>query len=76
MIEIREYANGKFQVWRDDEVLRPKVLEFEGGYQSKHDFMFFDSLTEARLSAIMALRKEEQNNTVIATHSLYVDPTS
>ena len=67
-MEIREYKNGKFQVFDDDKVLRPCNLEWEGGYQSHHDFMFFSSFDEAESAMIRAKIKHEGKNTVTAVY--------
>lgn len=50
-VEIIEFADGKFQVWRKkngrDQVLRSSRIEWLPSYQSHHDFMFFSNLNEA-----------------------------
>jgi len=63
-MEIREYANGKFQVWHNNEVLQPKEIVWERDYQSKHDFMYFDSYFAAE-SGIMQLQAKRAGERVV-----------
>ena len=56
-MKIKEFKNGKFQVWDTDSlVLRPETLEWEGEHQRCHDFMYFDT----KASAIIAAEKVKE----------------
>ncbi len=68
-MEIREYASGKFQVWKDNEVLRPNTLDWEGCHNSNHLFMYFNSLSAAKKAAKKVITKEEGEK-CIKTHSI------
>ncbi len=58
-IQIKEFKNGKFQVWKGDRaVLRPKVNSWEGSHYKNHEFMFFDSLQEALIAADQTTKKK------------------
>lgn len=69
-IVIKEYKNGKFQVWKENEVLRPCTLEWEGAYQAKHQFMYYRSLKAAR-KAVTGVQRKEAGEQEIKTHYLY-----
>ena len=69
-IEIKEFADGTFQVWRNNQVLRPYEYEWFGENQQFHSFMYYDSLKDAREDADRALKHERDKNTVIKTHKL------
>lgn len=67
-IEIRKNGLGEFQVWKGNEVLRPRALVWESDYQSKHNFMFFDSLDEAEKAMEQILLKENQE--IVRTYNI------
>ena len=57
-MEIREYENGKYQVWRQNEVLRPGKLEWYNAYHSQHEFMFYYEKDSAEYEIKQVLAKE------------------
>jgi hypothetical protein len=44
-MELREFKNGRFQVWNDDgtKVLRPTTLDWCADFQAQHEFMYFNN---------------------------------
>lgn len=68
-IEIREFKNGEFQVWRGDEVLRPDCCEWLGDEHSEHEWMFFGSMKKALRQLKAALAKE----TCIKVHKVTIE---
>jgi len=57
-IEIREFRSGEFQVWKDNEVLRPYHFTWYPHYHSKLNFFFFKEKKEALKQIKMTLDKE------------------
>lgn len=47
-VKIKEYKNGNFQVFINDEILRPKTLDLYANCQKELPFMFFDTLEDAK----------------------------
>jgi hypothetical protein len=66
-MEIREFKNGTFQVWRDNKVLRPEELTWENDYQSEHNFMRFSTMKSATKAVEDVLAKELIVNTYTVT---------
>jgi len=64
-IELKEFKNGKFQVWRDKKVLSPRDLIWWNDYQASHDFMYFNSFEDADSAAKSIMDKESLVNTTI-----------
>lgn len=58
-MEIREFKNGKFQVWKGDEVLSPHGLKWMGSHHADSYDMFVSSLGEAGDIIDMLKAKEE-----------------
>ena len=56
-VTIRENELGQFQVWKDNQVLRPSGLKWMPHYQADHDFMWVNSKKKAVSIAKEALRK-------------------
>jgi hypothetical protein len=66
---IKEFRNGKCQIWKGNKVLRPKFFEWLGKHQAQHDFMFFDSIEDAK-QAIKDYSSFEKGNECIKIHEV------
>jgi hypothetical protein len=67
-MEIKEFANGKFQIWDGNMVLDPNRLKWENDYQSQHDFMFFRSIKQAKQAILDVSNKEK----CVAVHKVEI----
>ena len=70
-IEIKLNGLGKYQIWKDDKVLYPRKLEWKNHYQSKHDFMFYDTLDQAE-SAVKQVITKDLGQSTLETIKTYI----
>jgi hypothetical protein len=60
---IREHGDGKIQVWRGNNVLRPSTLGWEKSIHADHDFMFFNNIKDAKKAIEKRILREKIVNT-------------
>jgi len=68
-MEIREYANGKFQVWNGNSVLNPVTLNWELAMKWQEEAMFVGTIDEAN-SIIFARESKDAELTIVKTHEV------
>ena len=64
-IEIKEFKNGRFQVWRDNMVLRPEEFMWWNHYQASHEFMYFDNFDDTESAVEYIMNKENLVRTIV-----------
>lgn len=65
-IEVREFANGRCQVWKGNSILHPRSLSWDSACLQELPHMYFGSVREAKNAAKEIVDK----TTVVKTHRL------